>query len=227
MSQIAKWGKKTWNVSAVKVQGVEDLNFSFTQTADNNTSTEENKLTNQRGKELFPLKFSTVLCAGAGTPDIRAEIEDWQSLVTKVDYFFLGGKQLGPALQLRKVSVSDIQLDNRGNILIAKLSFEFKEYDQETSSVKATIPPLQVTATAESKTLKKLPNANLSTAKVTTIKVGDSVKVVSGTWANGVGIPQWVKNTTHKVSQISGDKILLGYPSGVCSWIFSKDVTLV
>lgn len=87
MSQIAKWGKKTWNVSAVKVQGVEDLNFSFTQTADNNTSTEENKLTNQRGKELFPLKFSTVLCAGAGTPDIRAEIEDWQSLVTKVDYF--------------------------------------------------------------------------------------------------------------------------------------------
>ena len=108
---IAKWGRKEWSVSRSSVLNISDMSFSFTQTADNNTSTEENKLTNQRGKELFPLKFSTVLYAGSGFY-FRSEIKDWESLITSVNYFYLGGELLGPALQLRKVSVNDVKFED-------------------------------------------------------------------------------------------------------------------
>ena len=166
---IAKWGRKEWSVSRSSVLNISDMSFSFTQTADNNTSTEENKLTNQRGKELFPLKFSTVLYAGAGV-DVRAEIKDWESLVTSVNYFYLGGELLGPALQLRKVSVTDVKTDDSGKMIYAKLSFEFKEYDQETSSVKTNVPPLEITASKESKIIKKEENEALMVSELNGIR---------------------------------------------------------
>ena len=137
---IAKWGRKEWSVSRSSVLNISDMSFSFTQTADNNTSTEENKLTNQRGKELFPLKFSTVLYAGAGV-DVRAEIKDWESLVTNVNYFYLGGELLGPALQLRKVSVTDVKTDETHNFVtkeqIEKWNSSSKqmEYDEDEEAL--------------------------------------------------------------------------------------------
>jgi len=100
MATMAKWGSKTWAVSQKKVVALEGLAFSYSQVADNNTSTEEKKTTNERGTDLFPLSFTTVLHSGAGV-DVRAEIESWKELVTKVNYFYLGGKKLGPKLQHR------------------------------------------------------------------------------------------------------------------------------
>ena len=95
MATMAKWGPKTWAVTPQKVVALEGLAFSYSQVADNNTSTEEKKTTNERGTDLFPLSFTTVLHSGAGV-DVRAEIESWKKLVTKVNYFYLGGKKLGP-----------------------------------------------------------------------------------------------------------------------------------
>lgn len=42
----------------------------------------------------------------------------------------------------------------------------------------------------------------------------------------GTPIPQWVKDRTHIVSQISGDgqRVLLGHPNGINSWVWMKDV---
>ena len=148
MATMAKWGSKTWAVNSSKVLALEGLAFSYTQVADNNTSTEDKKTTNERGTELFPLSFTTVLHSGAGV-DVRAEIESWQKLVTKVDYFYLGGKKLGPKLQLRKVAVSNTKLDNLGRIRLATLSFEFKEYDKDTTSVKVSTSALNVKASTE------------------------------------------------------------------------------
>jgi hypothetical protein len=130
---MAKWGSKTWAVSSKKVVALQGLSFSYSQVADENTSTEEKKTTNERGTELFPLSFTTTLHSGAGV-DVRAEIESWKALVTKVNYFYLGGKKLGPKLQLRKVAVSDVKLDDLGRMRLATLSFEFKEYDPDTTS---------------------------------------------------------------------------------------------
>ena len=226
MATMAKWGSKTWAVSSKKVLALEGLAFSYTQVADNNTSTEDKKTTNERGTELFPLSFTTVLHSGAGV-DVRAEIESWKKLVTKVNYFYLGGKKLGPKLQLRKVAVSNTKLDNLGRIRLATLSFEFKEYDKDTTSVKVSTSALKVKAKTASKKVKKTTNKAVKKAATKSIKVGSRVKPTGKTYATGQKIPQWVKDRSHVVSQIKGDRVLLGYPNGICSWVRLSEVTLV
>lgn len=226
MATMAKWGSKTWAVSSKKVLALEGLAFSYTQVADNNTSTEDKKTTNERGTELFPLSFTTVLHSGTGV-DVRAEIESWKKLVTKVNYFYLGGKKLGPKLQLRKVAVSEVKLDNLGRIRLATLSFEFKEYDKDTTSVKVSTSALKVKAKTASKKVKKTTNKAVKKAATKSIKVGSRVKPTGKTYATGQKIPQWVKDRSHVVSQIKGDRVLLGYPNGICSWVRLSEVTLV
>lgn len=226
MAIMAYWGPKKWTVSAKQIVALEGLSFSYSQVADNNTSTEEKKTTNERGTELFPLSCSTTLHSGAGV-DVRAEIESWKALVTKVYYFFLGGKNLGPKLQLRKVSVSGVKLDDLGHIRLATLSLEFKEYDPETTSVKVTTSALDVTAsTSEKETKKQTQNSSLQKAAAKTCSVGSFVKVTGRTYATGETIPAWVKQSSHKVSQIKGDKVLLGSPSGINSWVYLSEITL-
>ena len=226
MAIIAQWGNKTWEVSANKVLALKGLSFSYAQIADNNTSTEDKQPTNQRGTELFPLTFSTTLHSGAGV-DVRAEIESWKALVTAVDYFYLGGEVLGPMLQLRKVNVSDVQLDDLGRMRLATLSFEFKEYDATTTGVKVDTSAIQIKANAIDKEEKKVTNTALEKAETQSIKVGDNVKPTGKKYATGQTIPQWVKERSHKVSQIKKDRVLLGYPGGISSWVYLNEVTLV
>lgn len=225
MATMAKWGPKTWAVSSQKVVALQGLSFSYAQVADNNASTEEKKTTNERGTELFPLSFTTTLHSGAGV-DVRAEIESWQKLVTQVNYFYLGGKKLGPKLQLRKVAVSDVKTDDFGRMRLATLSFEFKEYDPDTSSVKVSTSALNVKASTSAKSQKKTTNTAVQKAETKTIKVGDYVKPTGKKYATGQTIPNWVKERSHKVSQIKGDRVLLGSPSGIYSWVYLSEVTL-
>ena len=226
MATMAKWGPKTWVVNSKKVVALENLSFSYTQVADNNTSTEEKKITNERGTELFPLSFTTVLHSGAGV-DVRAEIESWKALITKVNYFYLNGKKLGPKLQLRKVNADNIKLDDLGRMRLATLSFEFKEYDADTTSVKVSTSALNVKASTSSKSQKKTTNTAAKKATKKTIKVGDYVKPTGKKYATGQTIPAWVKQRSHKVSQIKGNRVLLGYPNGIRSWVYLNEVTLV
>ena len=226
MTTMAQWGPKTWAVSSKKVVTLQGLSFSFAQVADENTSTEEKKISNERGTELFPLSFTTTLHSGAGV-DVRAEIESWQELVTKVNYFYLGGKKLGPKLQLRKVAVSDVKLDDLGRMRLATLSFEFKEYDSDTTSVKVNTSALDVTASTSEKSQMKTSNTAVENAPINNIKIGDYVKPTGAKYATGETIPDGVKQRSHQVSQIKGDRVLLGYPSGICSWVYLNEVSLV
>lgn len=225
---MAKWGPKTWAVTPQKVVALEGLAFSYSQVADNNTSTEEKKTTNERGTDLFPISFTTVLHSGAGV-DVRAEIESWKKLVTKVNYFYLGGKKLGPKLQLRKVSVNNVKLDDFGRMRLATLSFEFKEYDPDTTSVKVSTSALKVGASTSAKSAKKTENKAVAKAEAKTITVGCYVRPTGQKYATGQTIPGWVKERSHKVSQIkeSQNKVLLGHPDGINSWVFLSEVTLV
>lgn len=228
MATMAKWGPKTWAVTPQKVVALEGLAFSYSQVADNNTSTEEKKTTNERGTDLFPLSFTTVLHSGAGV-DVRAEIESWKKLVTKVNYFYLGGKKLGPKLQLRKVSVSNVKIDDFGRMRLATLSFEFKEYDPDTTNVKVSTSALKVGASTSAKSAKKTENKAVAKAEAKTITVGCYVRPTGQKYATGQTIPGWVKERSHKVSQIkeSQNKVLLGHPDGINSWVFLSEVTLV
>ena len=51
------------------------------------------------------------------------------------------------------------------------------------------------------------------------LKVGDKVKITASRYATGETIPGWVKERTHTVSQIEKDKVLLGWPDGIASWV--------
>ena len=228
MATMAKWGSKTWAVSTQKVVALEGLAFSYSQVADNNTSTEEKKTTNERGTDLFPLSFTTLLHSGAGV-DVRAEIESWEKLVTKVNYFYLGGKRLGPKLQLRKVGVSNVKIDDFGRMRLATLSFELKEYDPDTTNVKVSTSALKVGASTSAKSAKKTENKAVAKAEAKTITVGCYVRPTGQKYATGQTIPGWVKERSHKVSQIkeSQNKVLLGHPDGINSWVFLSEVTLV
>lgn len=228
MATMAKWGPKSWAVSQKKVLALQGLSFSYAQIADNNTSTEDEQPTNERGTELFALSFTTTLHSGAGV-DVRAEIESWEKLVTQVNYFYLNGKKLGPKLQLRKVAVSDLKLDDLGRMRLATLSFEFKEYDADTTSVKVDTSALDAKASTDEKSKKKVTNTAAENATTKTIKVGDYVKPTGKKYATGQTIPAWVKNKSHKVSQIktSQNKVLLGSPNGINSWVYLSEVTLV
>ena len=61
----------------------------------------------------------------------------------------------------------------------------------------------------------------------TKIAVGDTVKVTGTSYATGGSIPAWVKDATHKVSQIKDDRALLGAPNGIMSWVLIKDIEKV
>lgn len=222
---MAKWGPKQWRVSQRQILAIEGLSFSYTQVADNNTSTEEKKTTNERGTELFPLTFSTVLHSGVGV-DVRAEIESWKALVTKVNYFSLGGKRFGPKLQLRKVSVSNVITDDFGRMRLATLTFEFKEYDPDTTSVKVSTSALKVKASTSAKSQKKTTNTAVKKAQKRAIGLGDYVTITATKYATGQTVPVWVKKRSHVVSQVKGNKVLLGHPNGINSWVYTSGVTL-
>lgn len=225
MTVMAKWGTKTWAVSPKKVLALEGLTFAYTQAADNNPSTEEKKTTNERGMDLFSLSFSTVLHSGAGV-DVRDEIESWKKLVTQVDYLYLGGKKLGPKLQLRKVSVSNVKIDDLGRMRLATLSFEFKEYDPDTTSVKVSTSALSVKASAESKSQKKPDNVQIEQLQEKPITIGTYVQVVGDRDIAGETITEKEKERSYSVSKIneSQNKALL---SGIDKWVYLNDVTMI
>lgn len=50
-------------------------------------------------------------------------------------------------------------------------------------------------------------------------KVGDKVTVTASRYSTGETIPKWVKERTHIISQVEEDKVLLGWPDGICSWV--------
>ena len=225
MTVMAKWGTKTWAVSPKKVLALEGLTFAYTQAADNNSSTEEKKTTNERGMDLFSLSFSTVLHSGAGV-DVRDEIESWKKLVTQVDYLYLGGKKLGPKLQLRKVSVSNVKIDDLGRMRLATLSFEFKEYDPDTTNVKVSTSALSVKASAESKSQKKPDNVQIEQLQEKPITIGTYVQVVGDRDIAGETITEKEKERSYSVSKIneSQNKALL---SGIDKWVYLNDVTMI
>lgn len=227
MATMAKWNSKTWEVSASKVVALEGLAFSYEQKADNNNSTEDKKETNERGTQLFPLSFSTVLHSGAGV-NVRTEIESWEALVTKTGQFYLNGKKLGPKLQLRKVAVGSVQLDDLGRIRVATLSFTFKEYDAATTSVPESTSALKVGAQTAAKSELKPANSQAAAASTQTIKVGAMVRPTGSKYYTGQTIPKWVKERSHKVSQIkeSQNRVLLGGSGGINSWVYLNEVTL-
>lgn len=56
------------------------------------------------------------------------------------------------------------------------------------------------------------------------IGIGDLVSITGDSYATGGKIPVWAKQKPHKVSQLKGEQVLLGWPDGISSWVMTKDV---
>jgi len=167
MAVMAKWRDKTWEVSHNKVLAIENLAFSYEQKADNNNAAEGAPLTNERGMELFSLSFSCVLHANAGI-SVEKEIQSWRGLVTKTGPFFLNGVQIGPVLQLSKVSVGSVILDDFGRIRLCTLSFAFNEMGEPDKSSPTSTSALSVGPSSSTKADVKPENPQVSAAPVVT-----------------------------------------------------------
>lgn len=58
------------------------------------------------------------------------------------------------------------------------------------------------------------------------ITEGAEVRITGTRYATGQAVPGWVKQSTHTVSKIDGDKALLGASGGIRSWVNLSDLTL-
>lgn len=229
MAIIASWRNKRWEVSPSKIYNIQNLTTTYKLKTDINQDNEGTPPTNVRGNELVPLSFEVVLGDAAGV-NVRGEIESWEGLVGKSGAFLLGGKRFGPELmQLREVNVEEVKLDDTGRIRTAKLSLQFEENAEEAARLKAAtsgVTAMSVGASTEDKNSKKPTNQQLAAATSTSIKAGSKIRIVGTNYATGQRIPQWVKDRTHSVTRISGERALVGGNGGINSWVFLKDLSL-
>lgn len=70
-------------------------------------------------------------------------------------------------------------------------------------------------------------NKRLNVIVPQSIKAGDVVRIIGDTYTNGAKVPQSVKNQTHVVARVDGDRALLGYPDGICSWVYINGLDAV
>lgn len=193
MQTLAMWRSLTWNVSPTEVKTIEDLAYSYEQQADNNQSTEDTALTNMRGTKLFPLSFKTILHAGAGI-DVRQEIEKWRAELTKSGIFYLNGIPLGPEVQLRKIAVSGVRLNNKGAMLYAVVSLSFMEYEEDGTSVPETSSSAQDVGPSATEKANLMPeNKDVANAPI--------VAPSTGTYVTPAG-----SETPAQIEEISGSK---------------------
>lgn len=110
-------------------------------------------------------------------------------------------------------------LDNKTDVQLVDSDADLKREGEAYAKAAIAYLGLKKKATAPAK-----PSTSGSTGAIT---VGSTVKVTGTKYATGQTIPGWVKSTTHKVSEISGDRALLGRDGGICSWVYLRDLTLV
>lgn len=225
MGVMAKWRDRRFEVSPTRITAIKDLSWGYEQISEVAEDAEGTPKTNQRGLKLFQLSGTLPLVAAAGV-DVRKEIEVWRDLVTKAGYVYLGGKPLGPIVQLTKVSVSGVQLDDFGRMLTATLGLTFAEYDRQTATV-VDNSAYALGASPDEKKEKRPGNPGMKAAETVKMGVGSRVKIVTEVYATGGTIPAWVRDTVHVISRIDGEKALLGYPDGICSWVRLDGLTLV
>lgn len=222
MAEMAKWGPKTWKVSASEIKALQDLSVGYTQIADDNSGTEDNSLSNNRGMDLIEISFKTVLNANTGV-NVRSEIKDWKNLVTATEYLYINGTKFGPLLQLREVKVTGLKLDDKGRFREATLTFLFKEYNEKSTSYLG-ISALKVGNGNASRLGKRNKKASSSSSNKTTIKKGSKVKIKGSKYSNGKKIPKKVKKKTYKVTKISKGIATL---KGLKYKVRVKDLSLV
>lgn len=134
MRYQARWGPKGFIISTSKIVSIEGLTTSYELKKDVNEDTSGTPPTNTKGMELQPVSLSVKYLRAAGT-DPRGQLAEWRAQVGNAYPLYIGGRIFGPPkLQLQKVGVNDVQLDNNGNMIACTVSLDFMEYSPTSTS---------------------------------------------------------------------------------------------
>lgn len=172
MGYMAKWGPKGFLVSPSKVVPFNDLKTSYELKEDSENDTSGTPPTNTRGRQLQTITFSTVYMKALGT-DPRGQMAEWYAELGKAYPLYIGGRQFGPPLlKLKKVELSDYEMNNEGDFLKMVVSITLEEYSEgkkskladtkatsgntkSASSSTSVVQALNITASATDKAAKK------------------------------------------------------------------------
>lgn len=195
MGTVAQWGSHKWSLSHDDLRAVEKLSFSFALNTDSSTASGGKAIgSSYSDLTIVPIKFSTRLMAAVGV-DVRKEIDDWRQSIGAVNPILIGGKQLGPRMQLMQVDASDVVLNGNGVMISATLSFTFQEFNYKkrekasatagsiSTSVAGTGGGISVTGGGlkeGSSTTPSVEDLPVSTAKSGRFQVGTRVEPLWG-----------------------------------------------
>ena len=132
MQYTARWGPKGFLTSANKVVPFIDLKSSVSVKVESQNDTSGTAQTNQIGRDLQPISFSTTYLRAAGV-DPRAEFDGWVALVGEIHPLIISGRRFGPAkLMLESVNMTDVIMAIDGTFLQAKVNLSFREYSEQS-----------------------------------------------------------------------------------------------
>lgn len=141
MEYTAQWGPKGFIVSPTKFVSFDDFSAAFAVKSDNNTNTSGTSQSNTLSVEPQKIALATTYVRAAGV-DPRAQIEEWKEQLGKYYPLYIGGERFGPQyLQLKKVDVSNLLVDNNGLFLQVTVTIALEEYtvvEKKTTSTTTT-----------------------------------------------------------------------------------------
>lgn len=164
MAIQAQWNGMKWQVSKKKAAFLNGFSTSFKIETDTNADKEGESPTEEVGRALIEVTFSTTYMNELGTGSTRKIISKWKSKVGKAAPLIIAKKRWGPPkMQLISVDVNDVYINELGHFRQATLSFTFREFAAEASGAKTTSTTetesksgTAVKATTEDKKNKKM-----------------------------------------------------------------------
>jgi hypothetical protein len=127
---IAIFANKTFEVNANKLYTFDGFQYASSLQTEKQDSTNGKPNTYIKGPDLDNVSFTIKLDVAFGI-DPRREWEDWRAIMnSQITYpFILGGRPLSPYnFLLLGVTPSNVNFDNKGNILAMDLELKFDEF---------------------------------------------------------------------------------------------------
>lgn len=233
MAKMAKWKGKTFQVSRKSVTAIEGMSVTYAL-KENEANKKKEKKHASKKKKLDPIEITiqTTLNANAGV-NVKKEIKSWKKLIGSIDYIKIGGEKFGPKMQLKKVSVSNIVIDDRGRFRAAEMSLNFQQYKKNKQKTAVKSSAKKVKGSKDYKSTKSKKNKKLQQAKKKKKSVSKgSYITISGEKARAryvKEIPMSKKDAKrkHKVTKVDEGKnrVQITY-KGKSHWISKSDITV-
>lgn len=117
----AKWSSKKWKMNSSVLNSINAASYGMSYDSD------------EKKKEKRSITIPYDIHIGLGIKSIRTEINSWYKLLGHSAPIYFGTKRFGPKKsKLIDVSVSNIELSKKGEIISASLSLKFEEARKET-----------------------------------------------------------------------------------------------